>query len=243
MENTNSNSITIEEPEVLPTRETCYYCKEYHSITNCDHPQLREFEIISAIVYNSVSSHEEFVSWLYEKVFNNPSALFAFMGFALRNCGCIRGSTVQECIDKFIIYMSNTYTMGNSQEQTIEPIGNYTVREMTVATWMTNIRQTVRNSEQHTPEKIKLTVVTDIKHHTDEVEQQHCECSICWEKKEYKQFVGFICKHEFCKECVLGILETKTSRDEFNCSLCRQKIEFMAFHSEETHNEFAEYLS
>lgn len=243
MENTNFNIDTIEEPEVFPTRETCYYCKEQHSITNCDHPRLHEFEIISEIVYNSVSSHEEFVSWLYERVFISPSGLFAFMGFSLRNCGCIRGSTVQECIDKFIIYMRNTYTMGSSEEQTIEQIESYTVREMTVATWLTNMRDTIDNRNQNTQEKIKLTVVTDIKHHADEVERQICECSICWEKKEYKQFVGFICKHDFCKECVLGILETKNQRDEFNCSLCRQKIEFMTFHSQETHNEFAEYLS
>ena len=75
-----------------------------------------------------------------------------------------------------------------------------------------------------------------------EEETKMCLCSICWEEKEQTKFVTYLCSHEFCGECVLNTLKTKTPRDELNCALCRGKVDLITLHSEEVYTSLEKYI-
>lgn len=56
---------------------------------------------------------------------------------------------------------------------------------------------------------------------------QICECSICLNEKDIKNFIKFQCNHKFCKECVLNTF--KTSINIYRCALCRSDIDNIVF--------------
>jgi hypothetical protein len=89
----------------------------------------------------------------------------------------------------------------------------------------------------------QIDMVTELRYHSEEEYAALHDCGICWEKKEWREFVNYRCKHEFCKECVLGTLTHKQPDDPFTCALCRLPVDFMTFHSEETHDAFGAFLA
>jgi hypothetical protein len=89
---------------------------------------------------------------------------------------------------------------------------------------------------------IVLNVVTELRFHSEEENAELHECGICWEKKEWPHFVNYRCQHEFCKECVSGTLANKKRGESFTCALCRQPVDFITFHSEDTHDALDAFL-
>jgi len=100
----------------------------------------------------------------------------------------------------------------------------------------------IRPTPMQTFTRQQIDLVTELRFHSEEEYAVLHDCCICWEKKELREFVNYRCKHEFCKECVLGTLTHKQPGELFTCALCRQPVDFITFHSEETRDALDAFL-
>ena len=82
---------------------------------------------------------------------------------------------------------------------------------------------------------LTLTVETDSEENLDE----NCQCSICWDDKERRQFVKLDCTHEFCKDCIKRTIE---SRNNLCCALCRSELRTITLRRQEIRDEIAEIM-
>ena len=88
---------------------------------------------------------------------------------------------------------------------------------------------------QRRTSNLTLTVETDSEENLDE----NCQCSICWDDKERRQFVKLDCTHEFCKDCMKRTIE---SRNNLCCALCRTELRTFRLRTQEVHDEIAEIM-
>jgi hypothetical protein len=93
----------------------------------------------------------------------------------------------------------------------------------------------IQQNQRRTP-NLMLTVETDLEENLDE----NCQCSICWDDKERRQFVKLDCSHEFCKDCMKKTIETRTN---LCCALCRSELRTMRLRTSEVHAELSEVLA
>jgi hypothetical protein len=90
-------------------------------------------------------------------------------------------------------------------------------------------------NQRRTP-NLMLTVETDLEENLDE----NCQCSICWDDKERRQFVKLDCTHEFCKDCMKRTIETRTN---LCCALCRSELRTIRLRTPEVRAELAEVVA
>ena len=88
---------------------------------------------------------------------------------------------------------------------------------------------------------LTLTVETNEEENLDE----NCQCSICWDNKEKRQFAKLECNHEFCKDCIKRTIETRTNETRTNlcCALCRSEITTIRLRTQEVHHEISEAIA
>jgi hypothetical protein len=88
---------------------------------------------------------------------------------------------------------------------------------------------------------LTLMVETNEEENLDE----NCQCSICWDNKEKRQFVKLECNHEFCKDCMKRTIETRTieTRTNLCCALCRSEVMTIRLRTQEVHDEIAESIA
>ena len=72
-------------------------------------------------------------------------------------------------------------------------------------------------------------------------QNNECECNICYDNKEKKNFVKLNCGHEFCKDCIKQSFKN-TSTKYPNCAFCRGEIKNIELSSKEILNEFEDLL-
>ena len=89
---------------------------------------------------------------------------------------------------------------------------------------------------QRRTSNLTLMVETDLEENLDE----NCQCSICWDDKERRQFVKLDCTHEFCKDCMKKTIETRTN---LCCALCRSELRTIRLRSPEVHAELSEVVA
>jgi len=76
----------------------------------------------------------------------------------------------------------------------------------------------------------------------DENLNETCQCSICWDDKELRQFVKLDCNHEFCKDCIRQSVTAET-RTNLHCALCRGEVRTMRLRTQEVHTELSGILA
>jgi len=76
----------------------------------------------------------------------------------------------------------------------------------------------------------------------DENLDETCQCSICWDDKELRQFVKLDCNHEFCKDCIRQSVPSET-RTSLHCALCRGEVRTMRLRTQEVHTELSGILA
>ena len=88
---------------------------------------------------------------------------------------------------------------------------------------------------------LTLTVETNEEENLDE----NCQCSICWDNKEKRQFAKLECNHEFCKDCMKRTIETRSieTRTNLCCALCRSEITTIRLRTQEVRDEIAEAIA
>ena len=72
---------------------------------------------------------------------------------------------------------------------------------------------------------------------------KNCECTICFDEKEFKKFVKLGCNHEFCKDCIINTMKTiQSSKSELCCPLCRSVVKKIISIENSVNNEFIEFI-
>jgi hypothetical protein len=98
------------------------------------------------------------------------------------------------------------------------------------------------NNDNDNDSEGKFTIETQVVVEQSKVETA-CECNICYNSTENAEFIKFSCNHDFCKECVKGILKACNTPDGPTCAFCRSKITFMTYKSAEVKTEFADLIN
>ncbi len=69
-----------------------------------------------------------------------------------------------------------------------------------------------------------------------------CECNICYEEHEKRNFVKLNCGHEFCGKCINISLENTCPPKKPRCAYCRVDMTTIEFSSEEAKSAFSDIL-
>jgi hypothetical protein len=70
---------------------------------------------------------------------------------------------------------------------------------------------------------------------------ENCDCNICYETIENKNFIKLNCGHEFCKECIKKSLQNE-KKDKLSCAFCRSEINEIQISSNEIREEFNDLI-
>ena len=101
--------------------------------------------------------------------------------------------------------------------------------------------RTQQAREYYLQEQPQRTVVLTVENNDENLDET-CQCSICWDDKELRQFVKLDCNHEFCKDCIRQTVTNET-RTNFHCALCRGEVRTMRLRSQEVHTELSGVLA
>ena len=89
----------------------------------------------------------------------------------------------------------------------------------------------------------KLNILSSIEHNEKEDINEICECSICYDEKELKNFVKLGCNHEFCKDCLITTMKTsQINGNNLSCALCRTEVKSVKSRTNEAHTEMVEFI-
>lgn len=70
----------------------------------------------------------------------------------------------------------------------------------------------------------KLNALCNVNNNENEDVHKLCECSICYEEKEVKNYVKLNCSHEFCYDCVINQVKSRQNTPTICCALCRTEV-------------------
>lgn len=87
----------------------------------------------------------------------------------------------------------------------------------------------------------KFHITTKISEKQDDLEEE-CECNICYDEHEKKNFVKLDCGHEFCKDCIKQSLQNERRKTPC-CAFCRADIKNFELKVESIKNEFDELIN
>jgi hypothetical protein len=228
------------------TMYRCSFCRESgHNIKNCNDGMLFDFRdacLGNRIIFGyEEDSQQKFYNWLNEKETTIIKA------FGARFCKIKRND--KERISKIVNYIYNftldeIYEIINPEN---ERLMSYVLSDVlslrgllfderinitfTALENLLNIRNVI-------PEKLNIsTTLTILETRNENILE---ECSICYDSKNKKDFVDFNCQHNFCGECVLSTIKTKTS--SLNCPLCRGQVKNIMIHNPEIQSELKKYI-
>ena len=137
-----------------------------------------------------------------------------------------------------MVNFRNNSEINERLEPSIEDIQgiNQTVLREYMLELFNNFMTNVRNQSL---ENRKLNIFSTVEN--DET-SGICQCSICWEDKEVKNFVKLGCNHEFCKDCLIKSLKAD-SREIPCCALCRSEVKTLRSRTDLVHSEMLDFVS
>jgi hypothetical protein len=233
--------INAENRTAITNNRRCSFCKiPGHYINNCNSPRLNNFE---RSCFNeielSVRYHEHprqrFHNWLFEYAIHNNDMIKAY---AISKLGIsIRNRRIGDIVDDVHNYYCERYSVPhiriNSDDS--NSLGDITNRlnhinldnnldDIIDSLILLNSIGTLRieNFIHNKVIDLKVNLEEQANNVSYEIEKQ-IECCICYEEKEYKNFIKLECNHEFCKECIKSQIKY-TKKNYIRCGLCRNDI-------------------
>jgi hypothetical protein len=82
----------------------------------------------------------------------------------------------------------------------------------------------------------KLNILSTVENNENEDIHKLCECAICYDEKQVKNFVKLGCNHEFCKDCIITTMK-KNNSTNLCCAFCRTEIKSIESRTNEVKNE------
>jgi hypothetical protein len=254
-------------PPSMRRQQCCSFCRQSgHNLTTCNSNRLREFEVICSTQALQTNTQDEFKNWLSE---NYMSEQLLIKTFAIKKFRVTTRTSVENCINLISEYIFRTYKNTDEAIEVIEhdnqfendlmtfiqdlstvreeeiqenrriseavqyrAMENMLMREMFISMMSRIINGTLRNDVQ----KFKIVSTVNECENTGE----KCECNICYDDKELKNFVKLGCNHEFCKDCVIETM--KTSNNKLCCAFCRTEITGIESRTTEIKSEIDNYI-
>ena len=247
-------------PQLIRRQYRCLFCRlNGHNITTCNSPRLRDFEVTCATQVSQTNTQEDFKNWLIEYY---SSEELLIKTFAIKKFRVTTRVSIENCMELISNYIFRIYKNMNENVEMNEDEDEVTsfIRE-------TGIQENIRISEIRAIENLlmreifiimmsgfinriiinedrKLQIVLTINNHEDENLNQLCECNICYDEKELKNFVKLTCNHEFCKDCIINTMKTMNTNNIRNltCAFCRKDVKTIESRTNDVKNEFNNYI-
>lgn len=116
----------------------------------------------------------------------------------------------------------------------------YALRRELVLFTMSNILTDFITAEDNA--NSKLNVLCNVNNDENEDIHKLCECNICYEEKEVKNFVKLNCNHEFCSGCIINQVKARQSTPTICCAMCRTEVKEIQCRTNDIKSEFNEYI-
>jgi len=212
----------------------CSFChRAGHNITSCNSMPIMLFErnCSNFIRFNIYDGVADFRNFVLEEVINNSNVVRAF---ALSRCGARIRNNIDTCIELIVQYFTPLIEHRN-QNQNRATEDDLTER-LRYARLLINMIGGI--SEPDRTFKIKTSLSEN---HQENLEEK-CDCNICYEEHEKKNFAKFDCGHEFCKDCTKKYLQNE-KRSVPCCAFCRSEIKNIELKTETAKEEFEEFIT
>ncbi len=82
-----------------------------------------------------------------------------------------------------------------------------------------------------------LNILTKVNNDENEDIHQLCECSICYDEKQVKEYVKYGCGHEFCSTCVSNTIKSRRTGSKLCCAMCRSEVKEIQCRTNEVKTE------
>jgi len=245
----------------------CSFCRvQGHTVSTCNDIRLRNFEdccIIRQSIEPSVNSRYQFKAWLLSTALNETLLVKTF---AIRKCGASRQSSIHDCIEYIIHYFYNNNnnqtnlndslledfipltenTTSNREDLLSAAIGMLYISNQTPTieeTEINDLEQIINEYVNYINSKNKYKINMSTELELVEEQQHVCECNICYESYEKRNFIRLNCMHEFCNTCLKTILTVDTDKIQLPCcAYCRANITDIVVRSEEIKTQFEEIV-
>jgi len=246
----NRNTITL---------RCCSFCRRPgHNITRCNSEAIRIFERNTLNYINF--SRGVLRHYLMNEALTDSNLVRAF---AISRCGANTRSNMATCIDLITQYFmpqiqnieTNNQTIqeagpaeeaqpaeGEQQDYTrgrrfgflMTPSGIETESILYAMMFVEMIRSINSSFEGRLDRKFRIT--TKIAEKQDDLEEK-CECNICYDEHEIKNFIKLDCGHQFCKDCIKKSLQNEI-KTTLCSAFCRTEIKTFELYEENTKAEF-----
>ena len=250
------------------SRRCCSFCRRPgHNISRCNSLSLRNFKLMCINHISSMNISDIIISYNIEDInINNlffscvqnfrifllsESLYYSHLvkSFSRRYCGATSRDNIDKCIQLIINYFSNCiyndllvrliHISTSEQELNIQPIQSNSLSENLLNAFifsqmMNSINFNYNNRSLHK----KFNINTKINECTI---SESCDCNICYETFEKKNFIKLNCGHDFCKICIKKTLENE-NKDKLCCPLCRAEVNEFEISNHEIREEFNDLI-
>jgi hypothetical protein len=254
------------------TIRCCSFCRQPgHNLTTCNSDRLLEFEVICANTVVNMNSPVDFKNWLTENhnddqillkvyairkfhvtartsIFHCIDLITEYIFRTYKNINIVSNNEdedeSEDEIENEMINLLNELRNPREHEpqqeiQDIPGIEQIVLREMVLHALFNNMVTTIR--EQYNAVR-KLNIISTVENDLDEDINAKCECNICYEEKELKNFVKLNCKHEFCKDCLIKSLRSDR-RENPCCAFCRSEVKSVTSRKSSVQTELADLIA
>lgn len=252
----------------LPVR-CCSFCRRPgHNITRCDSQPIRMFERNTLIHLNSnnvsLEPRREFLrNYLFNEALHDSNVVRAF---AISRCNANTRTNMASCIqliiEYFMPYIQNNQAASQAAEapeaESARPeqqVGRivrrfgfsgsiyetgFQGRDNESLLYAIMFIEMITDINESAPLNRKFHITTNISENKEESKEE-CECSICYDKHDNKNFIKLGCGHEFCKDCVKQTLQNDRRKTPC-CAFCRTEIKNFEFKQECIKDEFNDLI-
>ena len=256
-------------PQSIRRQQCCSFCRQIgHNLTTCNSPRLREFEVICASQVLQTNTQEDFKNWLIEYY---SSEELLIKTFAIKKFRVTTRESIENCMDLITNYIFRIYKNTNEDVEIIDhenqfeddlmafirelsspregeiqeniriseirAMENLLMREIFIVTMTALIGRTAIDIDEYR----KLKILSTINNNENENMNQLCECNICYDEKELKNFVKLGCNHEFCKDCIINTMKTNYITN-LSCAFCRKEVKSIESRTNDVKNEINNYI-
>ena len=226
----------------------CSFCRQPgHTINTCNDEALLIFEMSCInsknLLENTVSPVDAFKRWLVGKFFENSVLV---KSFAVRRCGCLLRSNIQQCLDAITHYIFNIHIeeenndfipFSNENATTDDAVMGLAGMLMLAGYSNEYILDAIMKREQIVTTRNFTVTIEDLEKEEQQQNDRDCECSICFESYKKDKIVKLNCNHTFCGDCVIETIKT-TKLANARCALCRADIKTIITYATEVINKF-----
>ena len=237
------------------TCRRCSFCRRSgHNIVSCNSEAIIMIEnevlhFIESLTQEQVQLRIiSFRNYLLNKALSSPNIVKAF---AIKHCDANTRNNIVDCSELIIQHFMPQIQNIEINNRNIEEEPDIEEREITVERYnetdIFRIIELIRNIYEPTPFNTNNTINKKIYIKTIISEKQNdlhkkCECNICYNENEKKNFIKLNCGHEFCKDCIKQTLQNDRRKTPC-CAFCRTDITNFDIKHESIKNEFDELIT